>query len=437
MNKKIAILIILSTLFSQLLSSQTTADNLRKHIEVLTADSLLGRAAGTGGEIKAAGYISKVFNEYGITDLYPVTGQDFSFVARKGDTLRSRNIVAIIEGYDPALKNQFIVIGAHYDHKGYNDVEIDGKKERQIFRGADENASGVAALLEIAREINSRAFLFRRSVIIAAFGAGEKELTGSWYFVNRAFKYTDSIDLMINLDMIGRSGSGNPFQVYTTLTEASLSALLKDVSDKPAMISPAIYSSGYFSSDHLNFVSSGIPAVLMTTGLHKDRNTLRDLPESIDYRRIEDVVMYTVELARMAADMDRPLPRTAFAAEADKNNAAKEGTQEKIYTRYEVDHAPLFLNGDEQQFLDRWVYDYVKYPKSALESGIQGRVVVEFIIEKDGSVSSVKIVKSLDDAIDSEVVKVVKASPKWKAGIRDGEKVRVKIAVPVEFRLRK
>ncbi len=111
--------------------------------------------------------------------------------------------------------------------------------------------------------------------------------------------------------------------------------------------------------------------------------------------------------------------------------------KERVYTLYDVDKKPSFLNGGEEQFLNRWIYDYIKYPKAAIENGIQGKVIVEFVIEKDGSVSSVKVVKSAGDLLDAEAVKVISASPKWKPGMKGGEAVRVKMAVPVEFKLRK
>jgi len=151
--------------------------------------------------------------------------------------------------------------------------------------------------------------------------------------------------------------------------------------------------------------------------------------------------MFTAEMSRIASGSEYPLYRTALSDPQQKEvpETGKENSKsgDRIYTRYEVDKAPTFLNSNEQTFLDRWVYDYVKYPKSAINAGIQGRVMVEFIVEKDGSISSVRIVKSLDDAIDAETLKVVKASPKWKPGINKGEPVRVKIALPVEFKLRK
>ncbi len=423
------------------LEAQSTRENLKRHITALTSDSLLGRESGTIGENRAADYISGIFKEYGLLDLYPRTGQDFSFVTAGDDTIQSRNVLAIIEGYDPKLRNQYIIIGAHYDHLGFNETDVNSISEKQIFRGADNNASGVAALMEIAREINAKSFLFKRTVIIAAFGAGEKMATGSWYFLNRAFTFRDSISLMINLDMVGRSGSANSFQAYTSLYDATLSTLVKETSSMPAMLSPELHSTIGSISDHQNFTTSGIPALLITTGNHRDNRTLRDTEEHIDYTRLEDIVMYTVELSRIASGSEYPLYRTALS-DSQQEEVPETGKQnsksgDRIYTRYEVDKAPAFLNSNEQTFLDRWVYDYVKYPKSAINAGIQGRVMVEFIVEKDGSVSSVRIVKSLDDAIDAETLKVVKASPKWKPGMYKGETVRVKIALPVEFKLRK
>ena len=97
----------------------------------------------------------------------------------------------------------------------------------------------------------------------------------------------------------------------------------------------------------------------------------------------------------------------------------------------------MFLHGGEQQFLDRWVYKYLKFPQSAIDEGIQGRVIVEFVIEKNGEVSNVTVVKSLDDRLDDEALKVVAASPKWRAATIGGSPVRVKMAVPVEFRLKR
>ena len=115
-----------------------------------------------------------------------------------------------------------------------------------------------------------------------------------------------------------------------------------------------------------------------------------------------------------------------------------ESSYEDVVAYYDCDQRPTFLNSaDPAQFLEKWVYQYLKYPESAVMNGIQGRVMVEFIIEKDGKVSDVRVVKGVSDELDAEAVKVISASPKWKPGRVNGNKVRTSIAVPVEFRLEK
>ena len=152
--------------------------SIEEHVAFLTSDSLAGRAAGSAGELAAANYIYATLQENGVTLLSPPGGDDFYMALSEGDTLHSRNIIGIVEGYDSSLKNEYVVIGAHIDHLGANTLTVDGKSQQQVYRGADDNASGVAALLEIAGKVANDAFLFRRSVIFAFFGAQERGMAG-------------------------------------------------------------------------------------------------------------------------------------------------------------------------------------------------------------------------------------------------------------------
>ena len=92
-----------------------------------------------------------------------------------------------------------MVIGAHIDHLGINKVTVNGQEKVQIYSGADDNASGVASLIEIAKQVQQNKFMFRRSVIFAFFGAEEVGMAGSWYFLNRSFNNVDQIDHHHNL----------------------------------------------------------------------------------------------------------------------------------------------------------------------------------------------------------------------------------------------
>ena len=97
---------------------------------------------------------------------------------------------------------------------------------------------------------------------------------------------------------------------------------------------------------------------------------------------------------------------------------------------------PQFFHSNEKHFLTHWVYKYLKYPASAIRENVQGQVLVSFIIEKDGSVTNVEVEHGIDDRLDDEAVRVIAVSPKWIPGRIRGEKVRTRIVIPVEFRLK-
>ncbi|NCB18002.1 MAG: TonB family protein [Bacteroidia bacterium] len=432
MKRRFLLTIALSVLCTTGLFAQTGAvSRMRKDVMVLTADSLMGRGSATIHEYKAARYIEKVFANDGLELLYPHPGQDFSLLAAGNDTLRSQNVVAIIEGWDPKLKDEYIVIGAHYDHLGYNDLVVNGQEKRQIFRGADDNASGVAVLLELARLVKAESFNFRRSVIFVAFGAEERGMNGSWYFANRAFAHTQKISLMINLDMVGRGSGKEDIDVYTVLPHTLLETVLRDVADMPLMFLPQIHAKDYFPSDHQVFANLGIPVALFTTKLHGDYHTVKDTPDKLNYRTMEHLTQYLLNLSRTVANMDEMLPRTVLAEEFD-NSGEKE-----IYSQVETDQRAAYMKGDERKFMDDWVYHYLRYPQEAIDLGIQGRVVVDFVVERDGTVTDAQVTKSVHHLLDAEALRVIMVSPKWKPATINGKPVRVKISVPVEFKLRK
>jgi len=433
MKRRLILTFALLTLCASGLFAQTEAiSRMKKSVEVLTSDTLRGRGSGTNFELKAAGYLHREFEKAGLTLLYPFPGQDFTLVSEGNDTLRSQNVVAILEGWDPKLKDEFIVVGAHYDHLGFNDMFINGRDTMQIFRGADDNASGVAVMMEIAKLAKAQSFNFKRSVLFIAFGAEERGMVGSWYFANRAFAQVKNISLMINLDMVGRAKQGADVNIHTVLPNTQLVTVLKDVADLPAMISPKIHTTDYFPSDHRVFATLGIPVALFTTALHNDYHSPRDTPEKISYETMEHISQFIVNLLKEVANRDKMLDRTAFASDEEK-----ELQKERLYSQNEVDKRATFQKGDEKKFLEQWVHHYLRYPPKAVEQGIQGRVIVEFIVEKNGEISNLKVTKSVDELLDEEAMRVIKVSPKWKPALVNKTPVRVKISVPVEFRLKR
>lgn len=399
---------------------------LREHVHILTSDSLTGRRVGTEGEQRAAAYISHCFGLYGLEFLYPNGIQDFSVVSAQGDTLSSQNIIGLVVGSDPVLREEYIVVGAHYDHLGVHKITIDGKETEVIYRGADDNASGMAILLEMARAAAQQPYLFKRSLVFVAFGAEEMGMLGSWYFVNRAFTPINYVVLMLNLDMLGRSGTRNPFTAYTVAPSEGVANALHLVEDLPTMARPGVLGSDYFPSDHQHFFQYGIPTVLFTGGIHSDYHSPRDNPNLLDYHEMERRMAYIYAFLQQIANDE--------SWDGEKSAAP---SPEKVYPLSGVDKLPTFMKRDEAHFLKQWVNKYLKYPKSAVAQGIQGRVLVQFIIEADGSVTNVEVIESVDPLLDDEAIRVITASPKWSPGSKSGKNVRTRCVVPVYFVLKR
>lgn len=406
--------------------------NLKANVKFLTDSARLGRGAGTPQEAEVAEFLYNQLERMGVVLLSPRTGDDF-FIAQ-GDTLHSRNVIGVVEGSDPVLKNEYVVIGAHFDHLGAMDINIDGVTRKQVFYGADDNASGVATLIEVAKQVAAQPYLFKRSVIIAFFGAEELGMAGSWYFLNRSFAEADNIVAMINLDMVGRSGRENEMRVFTADARVEMLEIIDELSNRALSISPKHSPVDYFPSDHRVFYEKGIPIALFTSGVHRDYHTVRDTPDKLDYKQMERLAEYVFAMAENIANRPERI-KTAIGRNKEEMKKSKGG--ETIYTQTTVDKRATFLHGDESQFLNRWVYEYIKYPESAIRNGIEGRVVVAFIVGKDGRVRDVTVVRGVSEELDAQVMKVISASPKWKAAQIKGNPVSVRISIPVEFKLAK
>lgn len=414
--------------YEELYDSETVV-SMKKHVSELSAAHLEGRRAGSEGERAAAQYVADAFRSYGIDVLTPATGEEFGIKTEGTDTLVSRNVVGYVEGYDRTLKDKFIVVGARLDNLGSMTMTVDGKAVEKIYYGANGNASGLALMLELARMVQTNSVLFRRSVLFVAFGASEQTFAGAWYFLNRSFSFTEDIDAMINLDMLGTGYNG--FYAFTS-ANVDLDALVRRMSGELHPVHPELTMAEPYPSDHRAFYSAEIPSVMFTTGRYPERNTDKDTQSIIDFegmeRELEYIYAFTLNLANM-----NDAPSFRQTASSSMKNAAAD-----VVPYNECDLPPMFLNSpDPGRFLKDWVYHYLKYPESAIRNGIQGRVTVDFVIEKDGKVTDVKVSKGVSEELDAEAVKVVAASPKWKPGRVNGNKVRTSMSIHVDFRLEK
>ncbi len=412
--------------YDDLYDSETVAA-IKSHVRHISAASLEGRKAGSEGEREAAAYVTEILKSYGVDVLSPADGEIFGVRTEDGDTLTSRNVVGFVQGYDRKLRDSYIVVGARLDNLGTMTMTVDGRPVERIYYGANGNASGLAMMLELARMVQTNAIMFRRSVLFVAFGASNETFAGSWYFLNRSFSDSDKIDAMVNLDALGTGYNG--FYAYTASNE-DMNTIIRNLTGELQPVRPEIMAAEIYPSDHRAFYAKEIPSVTFTTGRYPEHNTDRDTQSIIDFEMMEKELEYIYNYLLALANVgSKPLFRP-------DGSLSKNSPYDDVVAYYDCDQRPMFLNStDPRQFLEKWVYQYLKYPESAILEGIQGRVIVEFIIGTDGKVSDVRVTRGVSPELDAEAVKVVSASPKWKPGRLKGNKVRTSMTIPVEFRL--
>ena len=402
------------------------APALRRHVGALCDETLEGRLAGSAGERLSADYLYHALEDAGVLMLTDSLGQDFKISLPDGE-LGSQNIVGIVEGSDLLLRGEYIVVGAHYDHLGTHTLTVDGEPVVQLYPGADDNASGVAMLVELARMVAQYQGLFRRSILFVGFGAGEQGGAGSWYFANRAFEQMGAVKAMFDLNSLGRSGEDHPLSLYTQLSPVDRDYLLEQTRQQPVVTEPVLMSGVLPASDYLAFYERQVPVFLFTTGKAREHRTIKDTPRLLDYPAMEANCNYLYHFLLVTANQDA-------ISSLDSSGGAKV-MEERVHAASECDVRPQFFHSDEKHFLQSWVYKYVKYPQRAVEQNLQGQVLVSFVVEKDGSVTNVAVEHGIDPLLDDEAVRVVAVSPKWIPGRIKGEKVRTRIVLPVEFRL--
>ena len=400
---------------------------MKRHVGYLASPAREGRKAGSEGELEAAVYVAEELVSCGVEVLGGPEGDLFGLKQEAGDTLTSRNVIGFIPGYDPELREHYIVIGARLDNLGRMEYLVNGEPREKIFCGANGNASGLAMLLQLAKMLSANRVLLKRSVIIAAFGSSLETGAGAWYFINRSFSGKEKIDAMVNLDMLGTGSNG--FYAFTS-SNPDLNRLLAEVSGSLQPVTPELVSREPVSSDHRIFYAAEIPSVMFTTGMYPEYNTDRDVPSVLEYDGMERELEYIYHFCITLVNGRKP------AFREDENDARTDARD--VVSLIDLDVRPTFFrSADPAEFLRRWVYVYLRYPSSCVDEGVQGRVLVDFVINEKGKVTDVKVARGADPRLDAEAVRVVSSSPDWKPGVLRGKKVKTAMSVWVEFRLEK
>ena len=207
------------------------------------------------------------------------------------------NVIGVLEGSDPVAKKETIVIGAHYDHLGRGGSGSLAQRSGEIHHGADDNASGTAGVLELARLFTSQRPRPKRTIVFIGFGGEEEGLLGSNYYVNHPVAPLTNTVAMINMDMIGRMKDRKLVIGGVGTAKEWRDIITKGTADTNRSFSLTLNEDGYGPSDHSSFYGKQVPVLFFWTGTHIDYHKPSDTFEKINYTdqaRILDLVAYIV-----------------------------------------------------------------------------------------------------------------------------------------------
>lgn len=299
--KKISLLVLFLSLVG-CKKEYTPENKIKEDVTFLADDKLEGRGTGTEGEKAAADYIAKRFEDLGLegkgTNGY---FQDFTFTPKtdphseakfttvnEDGSITGRNVLGFIDNN----ASQTVVIGAHYDHLGYGDEgSLDRSGEKAIHNGADDNASGVAVMLNLAgklKETNTN-----NNYLFMAFSGEEMGLLGSNYFAKNATIPTDSINYMFNMDMVGRLKADSTLAVYGVGTSPYFKQVISSSNKGFKIIEN---ESGVGPSDHTSFYLVDIPVLHFFTGQHEDYHKPGDDSEKLNYDGMNMISEYIFDI---------------------------------------------------------------------------------------------------------------------------------------------
>jgi len=313
--KRISFLILIAFLAPALSAQVVSIENLQTHIYTLASDKYEGRGTGEKGESKAAKYIAKELKKLkmapkGTKKYY----QEFSFnlklmntenphgpMVDKGE-IKGKNVIGLVDN-----AAQFtVVIGAHYDHLG--EGELGGSREAnpvgKIHHGADDNASGVAAMLELARYLQTNGKIEEHNYLFIFFSGEEEGLQGSKYWSENPTVPIENISYMINMDMVGRLDSvTRSLVVHGIGTNPAFGSMLQIANTNNLNL--VHDSSGVGPSDFTSFYRKEIPVLGFFTGQHADYHKETDTPEKINYKGEKEVIELIINMINQMDSIEK------------------------------------------------------------------------------------------------------------------------------------
>jgi len=268
-------------------------ERLKEHLYYLASDEMQGRGSGSEFSAKAAEYLISQYEAIGVEPFFE-EGWKQTFEQKSHSDKNFFNVVGIIKGSDPVLSNEYIVIGAHFDHLGT-------KSDGTVYNGADDNASGSSALIEIARELKANQASLKRSVIIAGFDGEELGLFGS-YALSKTLKdkgLIDNVKLMMSIDMVGWLKDG-AIKIEGVGTIKNGKKTLLDFATKDNLnVNLKKYEREIMTAtDTQGFAELGVATLDFCTGLKSPYHKPEDDPELIDYKGLDKISGYVADITK-------------------------------------------------------------------------------------------------------------------------------------------
>ncbi len=293
-----------------LCSDSTAIDRARRDVEKLASDEFQGR--GNEGRALSANWICEEWKRLKIAPFFKDSYEQ-RILDGDGKEL-GKNLIALLPGNDEKLKDEFIIISAHYDHLG--------KRGSVIYHGADDNASGVAALLEASRVLASERAALKRSVLLIAFDLEEKGMVGSYHFTAQAPVKIDKIAAFLTADMVGRS-LWNLTQKHLFLMGAEHSPEVFEFVRglQPGNFTLATVGADLIGSrsDYAPFRDEEVPFLFLSSGVHPDYHRPSDTAEKIDYAKVVKAAEIMVSFAKhFSAAVQRPKYQSHLITSVDE-----------------------------------------------------------------------------------------------------------------------
>jgi aminopeptidase YwaD len=265
------------------------------------------------------------------------------------ETTNTRNVVMVLPGEDELLKDEYIIMGAHFDHLGMGGPGSSSRAVDTIgvHHGADDNASGVAMMLELAEKFSLTKGSHKRSIVCIAFTGEEEGLLGSKHFTEDPGIDLSKVNAMINIDMVGRLNETNNLQISGVGTAAGMKDLIYSKSDT-SVIKLTLSDEGYGPSDHSSFYGKNIPVLFYFTGAHLDYHTPSDTYNKINFTgmvKISDLIF------NVAEELASTETRLQFKESGPKVAAVRYGRGKGVTLGIMPDFAGAVKNGLRADFV--------------------------------------------------------------------------------------